>query len=196
MYAPVAQLDRATASDAVCRGFESLQACQKKFDKFRLVEYFFIHCESNGISSTIALLSLYLISPSGLYIISRRLYSLSQWWYTKLRFDDMQFLAESMIYTASPWFEYVGVQKHISNFEFVQPFQEILTDGINRPSDGKITSWWNPASRGKRDWNAFYENLHGFSWVVIKKYYKATFDIMSKVALRCLWHWLFVLPLL
>ena len=33
---------------------------------------FFIHCESNGISSTIALLSLYLISPSGLHIITRQ----------------------------------------------------------------------------------------------------------------------------
>ena len=29
--------------------------------------YFFIHCESNGISSTISLLSLYLITPLGVY---------------------------------------------------------------------------------------------------------------------------------
>ncbi len=35
---------------------------------------FFIHCESNGISSTIALLSLYLISPSELYIITQSVY--------------------------------------------------------------------------------------------------------------------------
>mgnify|MGYP003298992618 CR=1 FL=1 len=35
-----------------------------------LFRSFFIHCESNGISSTIALLSLYLISPLGLYIIT------------------------------------------------------------------------------------------------------------------------------
>ena len=35
---------------------------------------FFIHCESNGISSTIAMLSLYLISPLGQYIITHSVY--------------------------------------------------------------------------------------------------------------------------
>ena len=32
------------------------------------------------------------ISSLKVYIISRRLYTLSQWWYTTLRIDDMQFL--------------------------------------------------------------------------------------------------------
>ena len=50
------------------KGIEFILPFQK-INKFRLVD-FFIHCESNGISSTIALLSLYLISPSGLYIIT------------------------------------------------------------------------------------------------------------------------------
>ena len=51
-YVSVAQLDRAQASDAWCRWFESNRVHQK-FDKFRLVE-FFIHCESNGISSRVS----------------------------------------------------------------------------------------------------------------------------------------------
>ena len=54
---------------------KSLRAGQK-IDKFRLVD-FFIHCESNGISSTIAVLSLYLISPLGLYIITRSVYQIT-----------------------------------------------------------------------------------------------------------------------
>ena len=43
------------------RGFDSRHLLQKTL--VLLNECFFIHCESNGISSTIALLSLYLISP-------------------------------------------------------------------------------------------------------------------------------------
>ena len=66
----------------------------------------FIHCESNGISSTMAILPLlYLISPSGLYIITRSvykkafammIYKTASWWYA--------IPAELMIYKASPWF--------------------------------------------------------------------------------------------
>ena len=48
---------------------------------------FFIHCESNGISSTIAMLSLYLISPSGLHTITPLgVYQ------NRFRNDDIQFL--------------------------------------------------------------------------------------------------------
>ena len=61
IYLPVAQLDRATDSDSVGRRFKSYRVGQK-FDKFRLVE-FFIHCESNGISSRF---SVYLITE-GVY---------------------------------------------------------------------------------------------------------------------------------
>ena len=58
---PVAQLDRAPDSDSEGRRFESYRVGQK-FDKFRLGE-FFIHCESNGISSRF---SVYLITE-GVY---------------------------------------------------------------------------------------------------------------------------------
>jgi hypothetical protein len=40
------------------------------------------------------------ISRQSEYIISRRLYTLSQWWYTTLRVGDIQFLAKLMIYKA------------------------------------------------------------------------------------------------
>ena len=47
----VAQLVRASGCGPEGRGFDSHHSPQK-FDKLRLVE-FFIHCESNGISSRI-----------------------------------------------------------------------------------------------------------------------------------------------
>ena len=59
--APVAQLDRASDSDSEGCRFKSCRVRQK-FDKFRLVE-FFIHCESNGISSRV---SVYIITE-GVY---------------------------------------------------------------------------------------------------------------------------------
>ena len=52
IYPPVAQLDRAVDSDSKGRGFESLRAGQK-IQVFGLG--FFIHCESNGISSAVRL---------------------------------------------------------------------------------------------------------------------------------------------
>ena len=52
MHLPVAQLDSASDSDSEGRRFESFRVGQK-FDKLRLVE-FFIHCESNGISSRVS----------------------------------------------------------------------------------------------------------------------------------------------
>ena len=96
-YVSVAQLDRAQASDAWCRWFESNRVHQK-FDKFRLVE-FFIHCESNGISSRV---SVHFITE-GVYH-QPQVVLLSQWWYTRLRLDDMQCFA-MMIYTPSAWFD-------------------------------------------------------------------------------------------
>ena len=68
---------------------------------------FFIHCESNGISSTIALLSLYLIGPIGLYIITplgvyqpnfRNDDMLVKSEHSSLLTDDIQFFAELVIY--------------------------------------------------------------------------------------------------
>ena len=56
-YLPVAQLDSASDSDSEGQRFESARVGQK-FGKFRLAE-FFIHCESNGISSRF---SVYLIT--------------------------------------------------------------------------------------------------------------------------------------
>ena len=64
----------------------------KKFDKFRLVEFFYPLRKQWYIITTQSWIS----SPK-VYIISRRLYLLSQWWYTrlspwwytKLRFDDI-----------------------------------------------------------------------------------------------------------
>ena len=44
------------------------------------------------------------ISSPKVYIISRRLHFFSQWWYTKLRFDDMQFLRNWWYTRLSPWF--------------------------------------------------------------------------------------------
>ena len=67
-YLPVAQLDSASDSDSEGRRFKSFRVGQK-FDKFRLVE-FFIHCESNGISSRV---SVYLIRFDE-YISSKRIY--------------------------------------------------------------------------------------------------------------------------
>ena len=48
------------------------------------LSFFFIHCESNGISSDRVGIS----SPK-VYIISHRLYFLSQWWYTTLCVGDI-----------------------------------------------------------------------------------------------------------
>ena len=67
LYLPVAQLDRASDSDSEGRRFKSCRVGQK-FDKFRLVE-FFIHCESNGISSITA--SRYCISSTAGCILFR-----------------------------------------------------------------------------------------------------------------------------
>ena len=64
----MAQLDSASDSDSEGRRFESYRVGQK-FDKFRLVE-FFIHCESNGMSSRF---SVYLIRLAE-YISTRRVY--------------------------------------------------------------------------------------------------------------------------
>ena len=50
--------------------------------------HFFIHCKSNGISSRNLFAC---ISSPKVYNISRRLYSLLQWWYTMLSIDDIQF---------------------------------------------------------------------------------------------------------
>ena len=89
IYLPMAQLDSASDSDSEGQRFESAWAGQK-FDKLRLVE-FFIHCESNGISSRV---SVYIIRFDE-YISPKRVYhqpqvvSLSQWWYTMLRIDDI-----------------------------------------------------------------------------------------------------------
>ena len=97
LFLPVAQLDSARDSDSRGRRFESYRAGQK-FDKFRLVE-FFIHCESNGISSRF---SVYLIRLAE-YISTRRVYHQPQavssfammiyktasWWYAMLRIDDI-----------------------------------------------------------------------------------------------------------
>ena len=87
----MAQLDRAQDSDSWGRRFKSCRVGQK-FDKFRLVE-FFIHCESNGISSRV---SVHIIT-AGVYH-QPQVVLLSQWWYTRLRLDDMQCSA-LMIYT-------------------------------------------------------------------------------------------------
>ena len=70
----------------------NLVISSKKFDKFRLVEFFYPLRKQWYIITTQSWIS----SPK-VYIISRRLYLLSQWWYTrlspwwytKLRFDDM-----------------------------------------------------------------------------------------------------------
>ena len=70
----------------------SLFVSTKKFDKFRLVEFFYPLRKQWYIITTQSWIS----SPK-VYIISRRLYLLSQWWYTrlspwwytKLRFDDI-----------------------------------------------------------------------------------------------------------
>ena len=63
-YALVAQLDRVTGYEPVGQGFESLQARQKKKQLLiTKVASFFIHCESNGISSRF---SVYIITE-GVY---------------------------------------------------------------------------------------------------------------------------------
>ena len=67
--------------------------CTKK-SKSRDLD-FFIHCESNGISSRFSVNIIRLnehISFRRVYHQPAGLDFLSQWWYTKLRFDDMQFL--------------------------------------------------------------------------------------------------------
>ena len=86
IYLPVAQLDSASDSDSEGRRFKSFRAGQK-FDKFRLVE-FFIHCESNGISSRF---SVYLITE-GVYHQPQAVSSFAMMIYKAFRFDDMQFL--------------------------------------------------------------------------------------------------------
>ena len=70
----------------------------KKFDKFRRVE-FFIHCESNGISSRF---SVYLITegayhqPQAVSSFAMMIYNAPHWWYA--------IPTELMISTAMPWF--------------------------------------------------------------------------------------------
>ena len=76
IFLPVAQLDSASDSDSEGRRFESYRVGQK-FDKFRLVE-FFIHCESNGISSRF---SVYLITegayhqPQAVFVFAMMIYN-------------------------------------------------------------------------------------------------------------------------
>ena len=61
------------------------------------------------------------ISSPKVYIISRRLHFFSQWWYTKLRFDDMQFLRNWWYTRLSPWFmqEFEFIRKNSKNIFFV-----------------------------------------------------------------------------
>ena len=82
IFLPVAQLDSARDSDSRGRRFKSCRAGHK-FDKFWLVE-FFIHCESNGISSRF---SVYPITE-GVYH-QPQVVLLSQWWYAMLCIDDI-----------------------------------------------------------------------------------------------------------
>ena len=64
VYAALAQPDRVPGYEPVGRGFESLVPRQKILQEmYHFLQYFFIHCESNGISSRF---SVYIIAE-GVY---------------------------------------------------------------------------------------------------------------------------------
>ena len=99
IYPPLAQLDRVPDSDSDGRRFESCRVGQKR--PSRKTWSFFIHCESNGISSRA---SVYLITE-GVYHQPKAVFcfrnddiqhsvlmiynSLRNWWYARLRLDSI-----------------------------------------------------------------------------------------------------------
>ena len=98
----------------------SLCAPAKKFDKFWLVEFFYPLRKQWYIISPLVCIS----SPK-VHIISRRLYPLSQWWYTTLRVNDIpQQVADDIHAFGVIWYvgssPYENSQKHL----FCLPFTE------------------------------------------------------------------------
>ena len=129
------------------------------------------------------------ISSPKVYIISRRLHFFSQWWYTKLRFDDMQFLWNWLYTRLSPWFMwgFEFIRKLIENIYFI-----VLTHVKNL--------FCLPDKRGFLQWYPFrterviylrYDILYGYAeGISIKMIYASRMKerILYHIALA-IYHW-------